>query len=66
MKRVVKVLGIPVWSDEVTYDESDYYAVVSNTGGQFNLAAAPEEEEDEEDYEYSPDDPEGFGFRSLT
>lgn len=62
MKHVIRVLGIPIFSYEGVITESDRY-LIDNTGGDFSFGPSADEYDDEE-YEYSPDDPEGFGFRT--
>ena len=59
MRYTFRVLNIPVWSFESEPTESEL--TFQNLGGQFEIAY--EAEGEEEGYEYSPDDPEGFGFR---
>jgi len=56
---VLRVFGYPVltFGPELTVDEAEEAARISNTGGQFEIAERPSEDEYEET-EYD------FGFRS--
>lgn len=59
MRWVLRLFGFPIF--DLSAEEPDWSGYGGSTGGQFEIAQGPV---GGQEWEISPDDPEGFGFRS--